>query len=301
MPELVFVIGSNCSGKTYFIRRQYQAHDVDFFNIYDYQQRAYDEAGFGRSIPFAAQFRCLTKANEALLGDVIGALLSGRNVVVEHTLYKAKRRIAYIDALRKAVSDVRITVYVMRPSEGQFEANVKSRGLEADMESLKREAEAVEFPNPAEGFDAVYGVVDGEIRPRMELPRPELLAIARDELAKEAARIQKEDAERNRRKALLESMETRPFWHYCEVCGKKERITAQAAFDAGWDYPPNIGRFGLLGPRTCGSCLLKDTLFWKITTGGGLPVVFESELTPEELVTWRRIRGEPESLLEEEA
>jgi len=92
-------------------------------------------------------------------------------------------------------------------------------------------------------------------------------------------------------------MNERPFWHYCEVCGKKEFLTAQQAFESGWDYPPHIGHFGLLGPRTCGGCQLIDTLFWKTNTSGKLPIVCEGELTPEELVTWRRIKGEPESLL----
>ena len=95
-------------------------------------------------------------------------------------------------------------------------------------------------------------------------------------------------------------MKTRKFWHYCEVCGKKAFLTAEEAYNDGWDYPPNIGHFGLLGPRTCGDCLLKDTLFWKVNTSGGLPIVFEGKLSPEELITWRRIKKEPESLLEEE-
>ena len=46
---------------------------------------------------------------------------------------------------------------------------------------------------------------------------------------------------------LIESMKKRPFWHYCEVCGKKEYITAEQAYMSGWDYPPHIGMFGALG------------------------------------------------------
>ena len=95
-------------------------------------------------------------------------------------------------------------------------------------------------------------------------------------------------------------MNTRPFWHYCEVCGKKEFITAQDAFDSGWDYPPKMGVFRLLSPRTCGECGIQDTLFWKISRSQGLPIVIEENLTPEELITWKRIKGEPESLLDEE-
>lgn len=61
-----------------------------------------------------------------------------------------------------------------------------------------------------------------------------------------------------------------------------------------------MGHFGLLGPRTCGSCLLEDTLFWKVNTNGYIPIVLEGELSPEELVTWKRIKAEPESLLVDE-
>lgn len=300
MPELIFVIGANATGKTYFIHQQFQEQEVERFDVYDYQQRAYNEAGFGEAVPITAQFRCLTKANEALLQDVKEALLLGRNVVVEHTLYKAKRRIAYIDEIRKAVSEVKITVYVLLPSDRRWEENIKSRDFGRSLPALKEEAKRIEFPNTAEGIDAIYEVADGEIRLRMEPARPEILASARKELEEEARLIQKEDAERNRRRALLESMRERPFWHYCEVCGKKEFLTAQEALDSGWDYPPHVGHFGLLSPRTCGSCLLKDTLFWKVNTSGRLPVVCEGELTPKELVTWRRIKDEPESLLGED-
>lgn len=61
-----------------------------------------------------------------------------------------------------------------------------------------------------------------------------------------------------------------------------------------------MGFFGLLGPRTCGNCQMTDTLYWKIQTSGKLPIVMEGDLNDKELTTWRRIKGEPESLLNEE-
>ena len=134
----------------------------------------------------------------------------------------------------------------------------------------------------------------------MDPPQPEIYESAKRELAEESARIQSEDEAREKRRELISSMRERPFWHYCEVCGKKEFITAQEAYDSGWDYPPHMGHFGLLGPRTCGDCRLIDTLYWKVLTSGTLPVVCDGALTPEELVTWQRIKGEPESLLTEE-
>lgn len=300
MQKLVFVIGATATGKTYFINTQFADKDIDILDVYDYQQRAYEDAGFKEFIPVDAKFRCLLNANDMLLSDIIEKLKQGRNVVVEQTFFKAKRRITYIDEIRKVV-DVTIEIYVMCPSDELWETNLKKRELSGRFQSFKEQAaKDIEFPNPAEGIDRIYKVLDGEIQLKMDPPKPEIIDRAREELAQEEERIRSEDEITHKRKELLESMNTRPFWHYCEVCGKKEFITAKEAYNAGWDYPPDMGYFGLLGARTCGNCLLTDTLFWKIQTSGRLPIVLEGELSPEELVTWRRIKNEPESLLGDE-
>lgn len=299
MQTVTFVIGATASGKTYFINMNYSGRDVDILNIYDYQQRAYQEAGFGDSIPFGARFRCLMRAQDMLLEDIVERMSVGRDVVVEQTFYKAKRRITYIERIRQA-AEVRIEVYVMRPGDSRWKANLESRGLKGSCEGYRREAAELEFPNPAEGFDRIYEAVDGAVTLRMDAPRPEILERAKEELAREAEGIREEDEVRRRRKELVESMSVRPFWHYCEVCGRKEFLTAGDAYDSGWDYPPRMGHFGLLGPRTCGDCGIDGTLWFKINAPGRFPVVLEGELTPEELATWRRIKAEPESLLAEE-
>ena len=299
MRTVTFVIGATASGKTYFINTNYSDKDVDILNVYDYQQRAYEEAGFGSSIPFGASFRCLLKAQDMLLEDIIKKLQAGRDVVVEQTFFKAKRRIAYIEKIRET-AQVFIETYVMCPSDSRWKSNLESRKLDGRYESFKRAREEMEFPNPAEGIDQIYEVADGVVTLRMDPPSPETVEKAKEELAREAERIQAEDEAVRKRKELIESMKVRPFWHYCEVCGRKEFITAKDAFDTGWDYPPQMGYFGLLSPRTCGNCTIKDTLYMKINSPGRFPVVIESELTPAELITWRRIKSEPESLLVDE-
>lgn len=298
MQKLVFVIGATATGKTYFIKHHFANEKISVLNIYDYQQKAYDEAGFKEAIPFGMQFRCLMRANDMHLHDIIEELKQGHDVVAEQTFFKAKRRIAYIDEIRRAV-DAKIEVFVMRPSDERWSENLKCRELGDDKKNVERE---IEFPNPAEGFDAIYEVVDEEILLRMDEAKPEIVEQAKRELAEEADRIAKEDEEKRKRQEFMESMKTRPFWHYCEVCGKKEYITAKDAFDNGWDYPPHMGTFGFLGPRTCGGCLLKDTLYWRVATEKKvpIPVVVDGMLTPEERITWQRIKDEPESLLEEE-
>lgn len=243
MRNVIFVIGATATGKTYFINEHFK--DKDILNVYDHQQKAYDEAGYGESIPLSANFRCLYNANDALLKDIMKQLKSGQDVVVEQTLYKMKRRLAYIDA--------NIIFYIMQPSDTRYQANIEQRKLSGTWEMYKKAMEQIEFPNPAEGINEIYEVVDGEIKLRMNPPKSNtLLEQAREELKQEAERIRKEDEEKRKRKELIESMNTRPFWHFCEVCGKKEFITAQEAFDNGWTYPPTIGDFGLLSQRTCG-------------------------------------------------
>ena len=294
---VTFVIGATAAGKTTFINNHFSdSGNTVILNVYDYQQSAYKEAGFGKQVSLGHEFKCLYKANENLLVDIIKALQEGKNVVVEQTLYKAKRRIAYIDAIRNAVKNITIAVYVMCPSDSVWEAYIIERKLSTSFQRLKSNANEIEFPNPSEGFDEIYEVINNKIKLRMDDPKPEIVDSAHKELSEEAQQMKQEEEKAKERLDLHESMNSRPFWHYCEVCGAKVFCTAQDAFDAGWDYPPQLGRFGLLGPRTCGECDITNTLYWKVQQQT-LPIVVESTLTEEELKTWKRIKKEPESLL----
>ena len=300
MQKLSFVIGVTATGKTYFIENSFKDKNVEILNIYDYQIKVYDEEGYNDSIPIDAEFRCLKKANDMFLHDIIEKLKDGKNVVAEHTLYKAKRRIAYIDEIRKA-ADVNIEVYVMCPTDILWEENIKKRKLLKDFNGYKREyTELFEFPNLSEGFDDIYEVSDGKVFKREDPLKPEIVEKARKEIKEENERIFKENKSRMEKDKLIKSMNTRPFWHYCEVCGKKEFITAQEAFDKGWDYPPRMGFFGLLSPRKCGKCSINDTLYWKLIIEDGASDSSDTDLTPDELITLRRIQEEPESLIETE-
>ncbi len=301
MNKLVtFVIGPTASGKTTFIQNHFlnQKNEV-ILNVYDYQQASFKEAGFSSNhIPFKQETKCLLKANENLLADIISTLQEGKNVVVEHTLYKAKRRIAYIEAIRSAVENINIEVYVMSPSDSVWDTYIKKRNLKNStwLKSIKKD---LDFPNLAEGFDKIYEVTDDDIRLRTDPLKQEIVVAAHKELKEEAQRMKKEEEEAKQRLALLESMNSRPFWHYCESCGTKVFCTAQEAYDEGWDYPPRIGTFGVLGPRTCGNCCMINTLYLKVMRQK-IPIIIKSNLTENELRTWQRIKNEPESLLEEE-
>lgn len=209
MKLLSFVIGSAASGKTYFIDHHFTNSDAAVLNVYDYQQKAYDDAGYGHmlSVPFDVEFRILKKANDMHLHDIIEQLKQGKNVVAEQTFFKAKRRIAYIDEIRKAVPDVKVVVYVMKPTDERWAENIKLRELPGGLEEYKQQAETqFEIPNVSEGVDALYEVIDGEIKLRMDEPNPQITEQARAELADEAARLAKVDDERRKRKELLESL-----------------------------------------------------------------------------------------------
>ena len=54
--------------------------------------------------------------------------------------------------------------------------------------------------------------------------------------------------------------------HICEVCGKTETLTPEEAFNEGWDYPPRMGGFGIVGPRTCGVCPINLTVWWALVS-----------------------------------
>ena len=84
------------------------------------------------------------------------------------------------------------------------------------------------------------------------------------------------------------------FLHICEVCGKAEVLSPEEAHDQGWDYPPYIGSFGAISPRTCGECSITDTLWYAVQVKKSrIPY----DLNQHQLEVLVRILGEPENLL----
>ena len=81
--------------------------------------------------------------------------------------------------------------------------------------------------------------------------------------------------------------------HICEVCGKTALLTPQEAYDIGWDYPPMMGHFGIISPRTCPNCRIEDTVWAALA----LHKKSVKELTADQMDTIYRILGEPEDLL----
>lgn len=82
------------------------------------------------------------------------------------------------------------------------------------------------------------------------------------------------------------------FRHVCEVCGVEKVLTPEDAHDEGWDYPPKMGVFGVVGPRTCGYCPINRTVWWAIVVES----CSADLLTPTQQQTMMRIHGEPHSI-----
>ena len=80
--------------------------------------------------------------------------------------------------------------------------------------------------------------------------------------------------------------------HVCEVCGREEILTPDEAFDAGWDYPPRMGIFGVVSERTCGNCTIDKSAWWALT----VEKKKLEELTPNQRAAVERILHEPESI-----
>jgi hypothetical protein len=76
--------------------------------------------------------------------------------------------------------------------------------------------------------------------------------------------------------------------YLCEVCGKREDLTEEEAYKQGWDYPPFMGIWGVLSPRTCGDCTIDQTAYWYVIQQG------TENIPPNHMNTIKRVLAERE-------
>ena len=81
-----------------------------------------------------------------------------------------------------------------------------------------------------------------------------------------------------------------------DMKNKSVEDIAREAFNDGWDYPPRMGGFGIVGPRTCGECPINLTVWWALVS----EKKSVSELSQQQKETIKRIQGEPESIIPKE-
>lgn len=70
-------------------------------------------------------------------------------------------------------------------------------------------------------------------------------------------------------------------------------MTPDEAFELGWDYPPKMGSFGVVSPRTCGNCGIYKTLWAELMLNGVAP----SDLDKHHKETLERILMEPQIII----
>jgi hypothetical protein len=58
--------------------------------------------------------------------------------------------------------------------------------------------------------------------------------------------------------------------HWCEACDREELLTPDAGYESGWDFPPKMGTFGVISPRTCPNCTIDKTAWFAIISGRDL-------------------------------
>ena len=248
MTEIKIVLGPNATGKSHYINKNYKNTDYYLMNIREYHDRMLGELAIDNMIPYDLYYKVLSEAQQKIVEDAIDILRTGRSVVMEHTLFKAKRRTEYIEKIRSKIETTR-EAYQMTPSKEQWLRNVKKAELDISIEAQEEEFEAV---NSIEGFDAVYQVKDN---------------------------------------GIIKKIEEKPFLHICEVCGKEAILLSEEAYQQGWDYPPRMGKFGVLSPRTCEQCTIEKTLWWKVKTGK--ESIRGTELNNSQKTLVRRIQEEP--------
>lgn len=81
--------------------------------------------------------------------------------------------------------------------------------------------------------------------------------------------------------------------HICEACDRDEILTPEEAYQQGWDYPPKMGAFGVVSPRTCPDCTVDKTVYWMIITHNGDS---PPQLDERQMAIIQRIRDEPGSI-----
>ena len=98
-------------------------------------------------------------------------------------------------------------------------------------------------------------------------------------------------------KKTNDSIDLSKLVYICEHCGNVARYqTPEEAFNDGWDYPPKMGSFGVISPRTCGNCTIDTTVYWKLVAEHVAP----EDLELKDKETLIRIINEPESILAQE-
>jgi len=284
------VMGTAFSGKTYFINENFP--DCEILSIGEYQRRITEKMSIDKYIPLQEYKNILQRANDQIKRDMVEKLSQGKNVIMEHTLFKAMRRKEYLEAFR-TVTDEPIDIYVMQPSDERLLQNIQTNDEEGErgIDSIKSEMREIEIPSINEGFAHVYVVNDKGIQDWSDKP------VERKFIGKNTKITLFEKGLGDEEKRKIVGFGDKPFKHICESCGAVAVLTSKEAYEQGWDYPGDeaiypSSMFGVLSPRTCGNCGITETAYWAIAVKGKTT----AELSENQLQTVERIMQEPDIL-----
>lgn len=145
MENIKIVMGPACAGKSYFIKENFPTATV--IDLYDYQ----------KTRPYLNSEGIMESYEECKNALVEAIKENKEEIVLEHTLLKAKRRKVYIDAIRE-VTDKPIIIYVVLPSREILKKFSKLRGVNYDDLDIDLILDVLEIPTKEEGFASVIMV-----------------------------------------------------------------------------------------------------------------------------------------------
>ena len=152
--SVIIVAGPTCAGKSTFIKDHFPQHTV--VDLFDFQKNF-------KFVNPELVFESYIKCRDAL----VEALKQGKEVVLEHTLLKAKRRAMYIDAIR-SVTDAPIEMYFLMPSDKQLFKQMKARKYTRSLDTAKDMKAIAEVPTLEEGYAVVHIISDDNAVARVD-------------------------------------------------------------------------------------------------------------------------------------
>jgi predicted kinase len=285
------VMGTAFSGKSYFIKENFP--DCEILSVGEYQKKIKMAEKINEHISLQDYKKILQMANDQIKRDMVERLSQGKNVIMEHTLYKGMRRKEYLEAFWSVTTDP-IDIYVMQPSDERLLKNIQTdeKQSEKGIDWIKSQMRDIEIPSILEGFSHVYLVSDEGVRDWSDAP---LVTKTLDRTTKMNF-IEKNlnDTDKSKDNNIFGK---KPFKYICECCLKVEILTSKEAYEQGWDYPGEgavypSSMFGGLSPRTCGKCSIAETAYWAIV----VEKKTTAELSEKQLQAVERIMKEPDIL-----
>lgn len=139
--SVIIVMGPPASGKSTFIKENFKNKEViDLFAFQEHILPTYESV-------WQSYVDCAECLKEKIK--------EGKDVVLEHTLLKKKRREWYISQIRE-VTDDDIIIYCILPFVDEYYQRCKKRKQTITKSTAKSMLDELEIPTKDEGYKSVY-------------------------------------------------------------------------------------------------------------------------------------------------